>query len=315
MVISSATEAKRLAGVTDTIDVALHYDDVAPHVPLDKAEKARAAAAEKAIDLIVCAGGGSTTGLAKAIALTLRLPVVAIPTTYAGSEATNVWGLTEASRKTTGVDDAVLPVTVIYDAGLTLGLPVELSVASGLNALAHCVDSMWAPRADPINAALAAEGIRALNVALPAIKADPLELSGREQALYGAYLAAVAFASAGSGMHHKICHVLGGAYNLPHAQTHAIILPHVLAFNAPYAPEARNRIAAAFGTGRALDGLNALRETLDAPKALKDYGLAEEDIPEAARLVLPAIPASNPRTVTAESLEELLHAAYTGAIP
>ena len=254
MVISSAAEARRLAAVTDSISVALHYDDVAPHVPADKAEKARAAAAENRIDLIVCAGGGSTTGLAKVIALTLRLPIIAIPTTYAGSEATNVWGRTEASRKTTGVDDAVLPVTVIYDAALTLGLPVELSVASGPNALAHCIDSLWGPRADPINAALATEGVRALNVALPAIKVHPLEPSGREQALYGAYLAAVAFASAGSGMHHKICHVLGGAYNLPHAQTHAIILPHVLAFNAPLAPDAEARIAAAFGAARALDG-------------------------------------------------------------
>lgn len=315
MVISSASEARRLAAVTDSISVALHYDDVAPHVPLEKAEKARAAASENRIDLLVCAGGGSTTGLAKAIALTMRLPIIAIPTTYAGSEATNVWGLTEASRKTTGIDDAVLPATVIYDAELTLGLPVELTVASGLNALAHCVDSMWGPRADPINAALAAEGIRALNLALPATKADPLEPAGREQALYGAYLAAVAFASAGSGMHHKICHVLGGAYNLPHAQTHAIILPHVLAFNAPWAPEAESRIAAAFGSARALDGLNALRETLDAPKALKDYGLAEESIPEAARLILPTIPASNPRKVTAETLEKLLHDAYSGTAP
>lgn len=150
MVISSASEARRLAAVTDSIGVALHYDDVAPHVPVEKAEKTRAAASENRIDLLVCAGGGSTTGLAKAIALTLGLPIIAIPTTYAGSQATNVWGLTEASRKTTGVDDAVLPVTVIYDAGLSLGLPMELSVASGLNALAHCVDSLWGPRADPI---------------------------------------------------------------------------------------------------------------------------------------------------------------------
>jgi maleylacetate reductase len=202
---------------------------------------------------------------------------------------------------------------VIYDADLTLGLPVDLSVASGLNALAHCVDSMWGPRADPINSALAAEGIRTLNLALPAIKADPQGVEGREQALYGAYMAAVAFASAGSGLHHKICHVLGGAYNLPHAQTHAIILPHVLAFNAPFAPDAANRIAAALGSATALDGLNALRETLSAPNALKDYGLTRESIPEAVQLILPAIPASNPRKVTAEALEELLQKAHAGA--
>ncbi|MFF2315204.1 maleylacetate reductase [Arthrobacter sp. NPDC058097] len=315
MMISSASEAARLAGVTDAIEVALHYEDVAPHVPVEKAEKARAAAAAHGIDLLVSAGGGSTTGLAKAIALTMRLPIIAIPTTYAGSEATNVWGMTEASRKTTGVDEAVLPATVIYDAELSLGLPVELSMASGLNALAHCVDSMWGPRADPINAAFAAEGIRALNLALPAIRTDPRDVEGRERALYGAYMAAVAFASAGSGMHHKICHVLGGAYNLPHAQTHTIILPHVLAFNAPFAPDAEDRIAAAFGATTALGGLSALRETLNAPTALKDYGLPEESIPEAARLILPAIPASNPREVTAEALENLLRNAHAGSLP
>ncbi|CAN7501623.1 maleylacetate reductase [Pseudarthrobacter oxydans] len=315
MVIASEFEAQIAADVTTGIDVASFYDDVAPHVPIEKAEKARSKAAELGIDLLVCVGGGSTTGLAKAIAMTTGLPIIAVPTTYAGSEATNVWGLTEASRKTTGVDDKVLPVTVIYDAALTLSLPVDLSVASGLNALAHCVDSMWAPRADPINQALAAEGIRALNQGLPLIKDDPSSLLGREQALYGAYLSAVAFASAGSGMHHKICHVLGGAYNMPHAQTHATVLPYVLAFNAPYAPDAEVRIAAAFGADDALKGLNALRETLSAPKALKDHGLAEENIAEAVKLILPAIPGSNPRPVTEENLEELLRSAYSGTAP
>ena len=315
MVIASEFEAQIAGQVTRNIDVALAYDDVAPHVPIDKAEKARAAAAEHGIDLVVCVGGGSTTGLAKAIALTTGIPIVAVPTTYAGSEATNVWGLTEAARKATGVDDRVLPLTVVYDAELTLSLPAELSVASGLNALAHCVDSMWAPRADPINAALAAEGIRALGRGLPLVKADPQDLAGREQALYGAYLAAVAFASAGSGMHHKICHVLGGTWNLPHAQTHAAVLPYVLAFNAPAAPEAEQRIAAAFGTESAVTGLNRLRDTLDAPRALKDYGFAAEDIPEAVDLILPVIPASNPRTATTENLTGLLLAAYAGTTP
>lgn len=315
MVIASAFEEQIAQKVTATIDVALRYDDVAPHVPLEKAEKARAAAAGQHADLIVCVGGGSTTGLAKAIALTSGLPIIAVPTTYAGSEATNVWGLTESSRKTTGVDDRVLPVTVIYDAELTLSLPAELSVASGLNALAHCVDSMWAPRADPINSALAAEGIRALCEGLPAVKADPAGLEGREQALYGAYLSAVAFSSAGSGMHHKICHVLGGAYNLPHAQTHATVLPYVLAFNAAHAPEAARRIAAAFGAADAVAGLNRLRDVLDAPKALKGYGMAEQAIGEAVELILPVIPASNPRQVTAENLTELITAAYFGTTP
>lgn len=313
MVIAAHDEAAIADAVTEHIAVAVRHDDVAPHVPVAKAENARAVAAEFGVDLLVSVGGGSTTGLAKAVAMTTGIPIVAVPTTYAGSEATNVWGLTESARKTTGVDDRVLPMTVIYDAALTLSLPVDLSVASGLNGMAHCVDSMWAPRTDPINRALAAEGIRALAAGLPAVKRDPRGLAGREQALYGAYLAAVAFASAGSGMHHKICHVLGGTFDLPHAHTHAIVLPYVLAFNGRAAPEAESRIAEAFGTSTATEGLDTLRTTLDAPRALADYGLTEENIPEAVELILPVVPESNPRPVDRENLETLLHAARTGA--
>ncbi len=305
--------------IADTVmaDVTIHvtYNDVVQHVPIEKAEDARRVATENDVDLLVSVGGGSTTGLAKAIALTTGIPIIAVATTYAGSEATNVWGLTEAARKTTGVDARVLPVTVIYDAELTYSLPVELSVASGLNALAHCVDSLWAPRADPINQALAAEGIRALAAGLPLVAQNPTDAAGREQSLYGAYLAAVAFASAGSGMHHKICHVLGGTYNLPHAQTHATVLPYVLAFNAPFAPEADARIAGAFGSASGLEGLNELRRVLNAPQALKDYGFTEADIPEAVSIALPFIPADNPRPVTTENLTELLHAAWAGSTP
>jgi maleylacetate reductase len=253
--------------------------------------------------------------MAKAIALTSGLPIVAVPTTYAGSEATNVWGLTEGARKTTGVDSRVLPAAVIYDAALTMSLPVGLSVASGLNAIAHCVDSMWAPRTDPINRALAVEGIRALAPGLLAIHSDSQSIAGREQTLYGAYLAAVAFASAGSGMHHKICHVLGGTYNLPHAETHATVLPYVLAYNAPFAQEAASRVAEALGSTTALAGLLDLKSALDAPCALRDYGFDAGRIPEAAALCVEAIPESNPRPVTAQSIEELLRAAWAGAAP
>ncbi|MCV9992684.1 maleylacetate reductase [Paeniglutamicibacter sp. ZC-3] len=315
MVIASDFELKMARSVAAGIDVALWHTDVVMHVPIETAQAARTAAGDAGIDLVVCVGGGSTTGLAKAVALTTGIPVVAVPTTYAGSEATNVWGLTEAARKTTGVDDRVLPTAVIYDAELTLSLPVDMSVASGLNGMAHCIDSLWGPRADPINAALAAEGIRALAQGLPKIKNDPSGLPGREQALYGAYLSAVAFASAGSGMHHKICHVLGGTFNLPHAQTHATVLPYVLAFNATEAPDAEARIAAAFGADTATDGLARLRETLDAPKALKDYGFTAANIAEAVAVALPSIPANNPRKVTAANLTALLTAALNGENP
>jgi maleylacetate reductase len=190
-----------------------------------------------------------------------------------------------------------------------------LSVASGLNALAHCVDAMWGPKADPINAALAAEGIRSLAAGLPKVVADPGGLEGREHALYAAYLSAAAFASAGSALHHKICHVLGGKYNLPHAQTHATVLPYVLAFNGPAAPEAERRIAAAFGSATAMSGLQALKRQLSAPHALRDYGFAEDSIAEAADAILPSVPPSNPRPVTAEDLRTLLRAAWSGADP
>ena len=267
------------------------------HVPVEVADRARAAAAEHGVDLLLCVGGGSTTGLAKAIALTTGLPIIAVPTTYAGSEATNVWGLTDGGTKTTGVDARVLPrVDRLRRRVDPVPAGAELSVASGLNALAHCVDSMWAPRTDPIDQAIAAEGIRALRRGLPAVVADPTGLDGREHTLYGAYLSAVAFASAGSGLHHKICHVLGGKFNLPHAQTHAIVLPHVLAFNAPAAPDAERRLAAAFDADRAIDGLQALRDAARRAAALRDFGFRREDIPAAAAAILPAVPVEQPDT-------------------
>ncbi|MCD9199083.1 maleylacetate reductase [Aeromicrobium wangtongii] len=315
MLIAGTEERELAERVTAGLPVVVHHDEVVMHVPTDVARRAREVATEHQVDVIVSVGGGSTTGLAKAVALTSGIPIVAVPTTYAGSEATNVWGMTESAKKTTGVDDRVLPRTVIYDASLMLSLPQHLSIASGLNALAHCVDSMWAPRADPINAALAVEGIRALNLGLPAILDDPSGLDGREQALYGAYLAAVAFASAGSGLHHKICHVLGGMFDLPHAQTHAVVLPHVLAFNVPAAPEAAERIASAFGSATAVAGLATLRDRIDAPTALRDYGMPEDGIEQAARAVVEAAPKDNPTDVTVENITTLLQAAWEGAEP
>ncbi|GIH71980.1 maleylacetate reductase [Sphaerimonospora thailandensis] len=315
MVIAAPAAAELADRVTRGIPVALRHDEVVMHVPLDVAERAREAAAAHNVDAIVSVGGGSTTGLAKAVALTTGLPVVAVPTTYAGSEATDVWGLTEGATKSTGSDRRVLPHSVVYDAELTLGLPKRMTVASGLNALAHCVDSLWAPKADPINAALATEGARALADGLRRVDADPTDLAGREHTLYGAYLAAVAFASAGSGLHHKICHVLGGRYNLPHAQTHAVVLPYVLALNAPNAPEAEARLARAFGSATALEGLQSLRAALDAPRALRDHGLAEADLPDAVTAVLPVVPPSNPTPATADNLGALLRAAWEGADP
>jgi maleylacetate reductase len=215
----------------------------------------------------------------------------------------------------------------VYDATLTTSLPVELSVASGLNGIAHCVDSMWAPATDPINQALALEGIRTLAAGLPQVVAEPTGLAGREHCLYGAYLAAVSFASAGSGLHHKICHVLGGTYDLPHAQTHAVVLPFVLAYNAPAVPDAARRLAEAFGAPAgpgdpakaALDALLRLGNQVGAPTALREIGgdalgMAENDLADAAERVVRVAPPSNPVPVTAESMAALLRAAWVGQI-
>jgi len=312
LLIASERDERLVQRVTADVEVAARCSEVRPHVPVESAERARKIAADVDADLLVSIGGGSATGLAKAVALTTGVPIVAMPTTYAGSEATNVWGLTEQSRKTTGIDDRVLPRTVIYDAALTLSLPPELSVASGCNALAHCVDSMWAPHTDPIDQVLAAEGIRELAAGLRAVHADPADLAGRERMVYGAYLAAVAFASAGSGLHHKICHVLGGAYDLPHAATHTALLPHVLGFNGPHAPEACARIAAALSSDDAVTGVFELYADIGASAALRDVGFDEQAIPEAARLVLPVVPPGNPRPVVEQDLVGLLTAAWKG---
>jgi alcohol dehydrogenase class IV len=311
-IASDETRAKR---VLARVPVEVLHTEVVMHVPQEVAERARAVAAEHDADALLAVGGGSTTGLAKAVALTTGLPIVAVPTTYAGSEATDVWGLTTEGRKTTGVDRRVLPRAVVYDASLMLGLPVPTSVASGLNALAHCVDSMWAPRSDPVDRSLALEGIRALATGLPRVVEDPMELPGREQTSYGAYLAAVAFASAGSGLHHKICHVLGGMFDLPHAETHAVVLPHVLALNGPAVPDLDREMAGVLGADSALTGVLALRDELGAPTALRDLGLSAADVPEAVPPILDAVPPSNPAPVTAEDIASLLRAAWEGRMP
>jgi maleylacetate reductase len=313
MVIGGARQRPLLDRLADR--TALRWTEVAQHVPVALAVRARAAAAEHGVDVVVAVGGGSAIGLAKAIALDRPVRIVAVPTTYAGSEATNVWGLTDESGKRTGSDDRVLPETVVYDPALTLSMPAELAAASGLNAVAHCVDSFWGPAADPIDTALAGEGLRALDAGLRALTVDAGDLSGRGRTQYGCYLAAVAFASAGSAMHHKICHVLGGRFDLPHAATHAIVLPYVLAYNAGCAPAAAERIAVALGVADPVQGIEELRTLLVAPRALRDIGLREADLPAAVEAALPAIPPSNPRPVDAGALSRLLRAAWAGDDP
>lgn len=298
--------------LSDSIPVVARIHEVVQHVPIENARAAVAVVTEQNVDAVICVGGGSATGLAKIVARDTGIPIIAVPTTFAGSEATDVWGCTEDMRKVTGTHPAVLPRVIIYDAKLSASLPGHLAVASGLNALAHAVDGFWAPRADPINKALGTEGIKALIPGLRALKVDPNDLQAREQTLYGAYLAAVAFASAGSAMHHKICHVLGGAYNLSHAEMHAVVLAYVTAFNVPADEDAAQRISSALGSDSPAQGIFDLRAELGIVGSLAELGLREEDIDEAAKLALTAIPESNPRSFNFEDIQGIIRAAWRG---
>ena len=309
----TAPLADRIAGT---------FTGVRPHVPVEVADAARKQAAALGADAVLSLGGGSATGTAKAVALTTGLPVIAVPTTYAGSEVTPVWGLTEGDRKTTGVDARVLPRLVIYDPELTASLPGPVSAASGLNAMAHAVEAFWAPGRNPVSSLTAAEAIRVLAAALPAVLRDGADIGARGDLLYGAYLAGSTFAVTGSGLHHKICHILGGRYDLPHAQTHAIMLPYVLAFNAPGAPDAARQIGRALAGGglasAGLDGaapaaaLQRLAGQLGLPRGLHEIGLREEQIAEAARLIEPVVPEDNPASAGAAALQALLRRAWAG---
>ena len=284
------------------------------HVPVEVAEDARRVAAASGADCCVAVGGGSTIGLGKAIALTTGMPVVAVPTTYSGSEMTPIQGFTEGGVKRTQRDARMLPKTVIYDPALTLGLPAATSAASGMNAIAHCVEALYAQEANPIVSLMAEEGIRALAASLPLVASDPKHLEARSDALYGAWLAGMSLGAVGMALHHKLCHTLGGTWNLPHAQTHAIVLPHAARYNRDAAPEAMARIARALGAPDAPGGLYDLEVKLGLRMKLADIGMQEADLARAAELASQA-PYPNPAPLTYDGILALLRNAFTGRRP
>jgi alcohol dehydrogenase class IV len=313
LLIAGEPERALAESLTGEVPVHATFAEVRQHVPVQIAARARAAA--DGADALLSVGGGSTTGTAKAVALETGLPIVAVPTTYAGSEMTPVWGLTEGARKTTGTDPRVLPKVVVYDPELTVSLPTEITGPSAMNALAHCVEAFYAPGASPISSLMAEEGIRAIAHGVPGAVARPHDLDARSETLYGAYLAGAAFAVAGSALHHKICHVLGGAYDLPHAPLHTVVLPQVAAFQAPALPDELGRVARALAADDAGRALFDLAERIGAPTALRDIGMREADLDEAVGLVLEKVPQDNPRPVEEKDVRELLEAAFTGRRP
>jgi alcohol dehydrogenase class IV len=242
------------------------------------------------------------------------LPIIAIPTTYAGSEMTSIYGLTEAGVKKTGRDLRVLPRTVIYDPELSLSLPIGLTVTSGLNAIAHAAEGLYAFDGNPIVSLMAEEGIRAIAAALPRLAAQPTDLDARGDALYGAWLCGSVLGAVAMGLHHKLCHTLGGSFNLPHAEVHTVVLPHAMAYNASEAPEAMRRIARALGTESAAVGVFDLAQRLGVPVALKDIGMPADGLDRAADLAVQT-PYPNPRPLERAAIRELLQHAFDGARP
>lgn len=296
------------------LTVVARIDGVTQHVPAEIAKDAVATARDADVDLVVCLGGGSSVGLAKAVARDTGRPILAVPTTYAGSEMTPIWGVTDGSRKTTGRDPRVRPRVVVYDPELTVSLPSQLSAASGMNALAHCVEGLYAPDGSPIVNLLATEGIRTLARSLPLVIERRDDLPARSATLYGAWLAGWTLGSVRMGVHHAICHVLGGTFGLPHAGTHSAVLPHVVAFNTLAAADPIKTLGRCLSSAEPARALWDLGNNIGAPTALAELGFHRNDAAAAAEMVVEAGPA-NPRQVTKNEVQRMLLAAYDGIRP
>jgi maleylacetate reductase len=290
------------------------FSDAKMHTPVEVTEAAGRVAEANDVDGLIAVGGGSTIGLGKALSLRTGLPQIAVPTTYAGSEMTPILGETMGGIKTTQRSRELVPDTVIYDVDLTMGLPSDLSASSGMNAIAHAVEALYAPDANPVTSLMAEEGIAALGRALPTIIEAPSDKASRRDALYGAWLCGACLGAVGMSLHHKLCHVLGGSFDLPHALTHAIVLPHVAAYNTAAAPEAMRRVARALGQADAALGLYDLARRLKLPKGLADIGLPQEGIARAADIAS-RNPYANPRLVDRAALHDLIGRAWDGHQP
>jgi len=303
---SGARLGARVADLLGARAAGLHAEAVI-HVPRAVAETGLAAARNAKADGLVAVGGGSAIGLAKIIARDLSLPILALPTTYSGSEATPIWGTSEGERKTTGRDVKVLPRVIVYDPELTLGLPPAVTAASAMNAIAHCVEGLWVPERTPVTMAYATEAMRRFGEHLPRAVADGSDRVARGECLVAAWLAG-AVLMFGTGLHHKLAHVLGG-FGLPHAETHAIILPHVARFNLAAAPEARARLATALGDDDPAGALERMLRGFPIPQRLRDVGFAEAKIADAAAQIA-AQQLKEPRPASGADVRAILSAAF-----
>ena len=305
-------DAEGLAGRLGPLAAGV-FAEAAMHTPVAVTHRAMAAYARAGADCVVALGGGSTIGLGKAIAYRTDAPQIVVATTYAGSEVTPVLGQTENGVKTTVRAASILPEVVIYDPDLTLGLPVPTSVGSGFNAMAHAVEGLYARDRNPVSSLMALEGLGAMRDALPRIAAAPRDPEARDEALYGSWLCGTVLGTVGMALHHKLCHTLGGSFDLPHAETHTVLLPHSVAYNAGAATAALAPAAALFG-GDLAGGLHVLAADLGAPRALRDLGLAKADLDRAADLSV-TNPYWNPRPIDRDAIRALLQRAWSGDRP
>jgi maleylacetate reductase len=294
--------------------VAARVGEIRPHVPVDDVDAARRVADENDVDLIITIGGGSTTGLGKAIILERDLRFLAVPTTYAGSEMTPIYGMTGGEVKRTGRELTVKPHTVIYDVTLTTDLPLSVTAGSVMNALAHCVEAVYAEERNPIVTLMALEGVSALSRGARAVSRELSDIEGRSDLQYGAFLAGSALGSVGMAVHHRICHVLGGTYGLAHGDANAVILPHVAAYNAVAEPEAMVALSAALEGVEPAEALYDIARTLNAPASLHELGIEESDLDGAAEMVV-ANESYNPRPIDLGWIRSLLEDAYRGRRP
>ena len=290
------------------------YSRATMHTPVDVTEDALIHARDVSADCVIAVGGGSTTGLGKAIALRTDLPQIVVPTTYAGSEATPILGETENGVKTTLTDAKVLPEVILYDPELVTSLPAAMTVTSGLNAMAHAAEALYARDRNDETTDLALEGLRSFVEALPSVLANAADIEAREATQRGAYACGAVLGLVGMALHHKLCHTLGGSFDLPHADTHSIILPHAVHYNAEAVPELLAPISGLLGGASPGQALWDFAQSLNAPMSLKALGVTEEDLDRATALAL-SKPYWNPREITEEGIRRLLQEAWAGERP
>ena len=289
------------------------FAGAAMHTPTEVTEAALAVFADAGATAVVALGGGSTTGLGKAIAARTGADQVVIPTTYAGSEMTDILGETANGMKTTRRDPSIRPEVVIYDVDLTLTLPVAMTMTSGMNAVAHAMEAFYASDRNPIIELMCRDALRAFKAGLPILTHDPQNRQARAEALYGAWLCSTALGYVTMALHHKLAHVLGGSFNTPHAETHTILLPHTAAFNAVAVPDLLAPLTQTFGSAPG-GGLWDFAQDIGAPSRLADLGLSEADLDRAAEIAVQN-PYANPRRFDRADIRTLLQAAYDGQRP